>query len=494
MKADDLFYVCIYKKGEEFVGHHASQVNEFEDSLEKQKIKIRDLDEKKLEQNENIIKNIFGEYCNSLISYIDILPLIASLTPTLTYGLRSKKLIDFLNDKSSSYEDNSGRIILNVPVRYFDEFKSISDGASKAHSVGRQIPKMLIIGIVSSYEHHLSLIIREILRKNPGRLAASDRQVSVKDVFDSGDIESFKEQVLDKEIDIIMRCSFEEQVSWIEKAVGIRSEIKADYGDWPKLVEIFERRNLFTHANGFINDRYLKKAKKLNFPKRDGIVKGHELLAGPRYFKEALETICEFGIKITQVCWRKIENGNEKIADDALCAFGFEFIERGRYNLAIKIFEFFFSLSGKKEEERRLVSLVNLANAYKLNGDSKKAEKLLDKEDWSVVNDNFRISVMAVREDCDEVIRLMKRMGASCDFGERAYEEWPVFFHVRDDDRFRNTFEEIFGRKYSPAPKKRRGILELMGREESVGEEDEKTLKNRRLRTRKPEMVASPNC
>lgn len=266
-----------------------------------------------------------------------------------------------------------------------------------------------------------------------------------------------------------MRTSFEEQVSWVEAAVGIRNEISAEYGDWPRLVEIFERRNLFTHTNGIVNDRYLKKSEKLKFEGYENLSKGMELLANPKYFRAALEYICDFGIKITQVCWRKIEKGSERAADDALGDFGFELIQRGRYNLAIKILEFFFSLKGKKDEERRLICLVNLANAYKLNGDTKKAQKLLDQEDWSVVNDTFRISVAAVQGRCEEVVRLMRKMGAGCDFGERAYEEWPIFFHVRDQPEFRVAFEEVFKHEYSPSPKKRRGILDVI--EKSIWEE-----------------------
>jgi hypothetical protein len=231
-----------------------------------------------------------------------------------------------------------------------------------------------------------------------------------------------------------------------------------------RLVEIFERRNLFTHTNGVINDRYLKKAEKLKFKGFEKLKRGGELLAGPKYFKQSLEIMCEFGVKLIQVCWRKTEAESADEADELLSDFGFDLIERGYYSLAIKVFEFFVDLKGSKSEERRLRSIVNLANAHKLNGDEKKACKILDQQDLSIVNDTFKVCIASVRGEVEEVVLLMRRLGTGCEFGERAYEEWPVFFHVRDDERFKDAFKEVFAREYVPSPRRRRGIIDAVGR------------------------------
>jgi hypothetical protein len=104
----------------------------------------------------------------------------------------------------------------DVPIGHYGVFLNIQSVAQTSHEVGRQIPKMLMIGIVSSYEHHISLLIRQILKSQPQRLENSEKTMTVKEVFEAGDLESFKEVILDKEIDSVMRLSFEDQVTFLE--------------------------------------------------------------------------------------------------------------------------------------------------------------------------------------------------------------------------------------------------------------------------------------
>jgi hypothetical protein len=245
--------------------------------------------------------------------------------------------------------------------------------------------------------------------------------------------------------------------------MGSKRPIRDSYKDWPMLVEIFERRNLFTHTNGVVSQRYIDKAEQIGFPDGNKISKGKELFAGPNYFKKSLERISEFGLKIIQVSWRKMADTEGKIADKALTDFGFELIERGKYNLAIKVYEFYFELrGGERDELHRRMSVVNLSNAYKLSGDSKASDDTLNSEDWSAVGDSFKISIAAVRGDSDKVIELMRKCGKDCEIGEHAYEEWPVFYHVRDHEGFATAFESVFGRKFTPKAKERRGIFNLL--------------------------------
>ena len=459
----EFFYVCVYKKNGQAVGHIISPDGEFKDDMDEQKLELDHENELKNKSSEEYL-SIFNSFCTSMLSYVEILPFVASISPFMSYSIRSGEFLNFLNDNSVISEETDAKTVFKMKSRYWKECSEISESAVKASEVGQQIPKMLMIGIVSSYEHHLARLIKRILLDNPSKLASSERQISVKEVFDLSDILNFKEMILEKEIDLAMRNSFEEQISWVEKAVGIKKEIKSEYGDWPKVVEIFERRNLFTHTNGVVNDRYLKKASKLKFSGHSKFSKGQELLTNPKYFRSSLETILEFGVKLIQVIWRKVDKPSKIMQDDSLGDIAFEMIERGYYSLAIKILEFFFFLDGAKREERRLVCLVNLANAYKLIGDNNKARQLLDAEDFSVVSDVFRICVASVREEVGEVVRLLKKMGAECEFGERAYEEWPVFFHVRDDVAFQAAFAEVFKRDFVPAPKKRRGVVQSVAK------------------------------
>ncbi|RWO87101.1 hypothetical protein [Mesorhizobium sp.] len=459
MEAIERFHVCIFKKDGQLLGHKLAFDSAFEKSIEEQQAK--DSEEKSV--NDNKYKEVFELFCNSMMGYIDILPFISAVTPSITKEIQLDNITKFLRENSNGSIEEESRIIFDVGIEHYGSFLNIQSVAQTSYEVGRQIPKMLMIGIVSSYEHHISLLIRQILKSNPQRLENSEKTMTVKEVFEAGDLDSFKEVILDKEIDSVMRLSFEEQVTFLEKLMGSKRQIKDGYKDWPILVEIFERRNLFTHTNGVVSQRYIDKAEQVGFSDKNKISKGKELFAGPNYFKKSLERISEFGLKIIQVSWRKMLESEGKIADKALTDFGFELIERGKYSLAIKVYEFYFELrSDERDELHRRMSVVNLSNAYKLSGDSKASEETLNGEDWSAVSDSFNISIAAVKGDVERVIELMKKTGKDCEIGENAYEEWPVFFHVRDHDNFAPAFESVFGRKFTPKAKERRGTFNLL--------------------------------
>ena len=89
--------------------------------------------------------------------------------------------------------------------------------------------------------------------------------------------------------------------------------------------------------------------------------------------------------------------------------------------------------------------VVNLANAIKLRGDATKAKELLEKEDWSAASQEFQICVGAVRDDVEEVCKLMRQAGGDGPVSSSDFRDWPVFRGIRNDPAFASAFEEVFG-------------------------------------------------
>jgi hypothetical protein len=73
------------------------------------------------------------------------------------------------------------------------------------------------------------------------------------------------------------------------------------------------------------------------------------------------------------------------------------------------------------------------------------AKKLLDGEDWSAVNDDFSISVAAVRNDVDGVVALLERIGPNGRPNAEDYRTWSVFRGMRNHPRFKAAFSKAFG-------------------------------------------------
>lgn len=397
--------------------------------------------------------HLFSKFKASMFAYIDMLPFIAGFGPAMSWMVRTEDLIRLLNNESTSKIDDDNRTIYELPISLYQKFKEIEGVTDSFSLIGNQVPKMLIIGIVSSYEYYSTLLIREIFKKNNGIIEGSEKTISVKDVFLSGNIDEFKEIIIDKEIEDVMRRGFPDQIKWFEKNLGINKPISGDYDIWNELVEIFERRNLFAHANGIIGKRYIDKISNLNLKDYNKIKKGKELFAHRKYFKNSLENITELRVKLIQVVWRKLYPSEADTADQAITNFAFELIEKGEYKLSAKIYLFAESMNKKKENKESRINIVNLSNCYALMGDKKKMEETLETLDWSAVSDDFLICIAAVRADVTKVTTLMNKLKHDDTWDELNYERWPVFFQIREIDEFSKKFEELYGRPLAFSPK-----------------------------------------
>jgi len=216
------------------------------------------------------------------------------------------------------------------------------------------------------------------------------------------------------------------------------------------LIEVFERRHLFAHTDGIVSDKYLNVLTQHNLLKED-LKKGHRLTAPPEYFKKSIHNVIEFSAKLIQVVWRKSENEVE-LADELLGTFCFELIEREQYQLAADLLLFSESLKGTKAEQQRLVNKVNLANCYNLMDNTQKALEILDSEDWTARSDYFNICVAAVKRDLDTVLDFMLRLQNNPDWKIENFQEWPVFNKIRDEERFKKQFLEVYGLEYVSTP------------------------------------------
>lgn len=463
-KSKTEFFLCLYKESGNHIGHSISVESEFPETLKaiperNERIRQNIEREEKVGTGEELkspFERIFKQFSNSMLGYMEILPTVSSLIPSMSTLSTVKSIGGFAEKYGRSVESCEGYDLYVVEIGFMQQLVQLMQRLQTASMVGRQIPKMLIMGIVSSYEHNFSLLVREIFKKYPEKLENSKREFTIKDVFQSASIEEFREAILEKEMDNILRESFVEQVKWIEKNLSISEPISEAHKSWDDLVEVFERRNIYAHANGIVNSHYLKRPSEAK--KRFKAEKGKELRANSKYINSSTELICEFGIKLMQVAWRKMEKENEERASECLGDLGYELILQGKYRLAAKILEFAKTLRGNISEQRKRIDLINLASAYKLMKDVDKSSSLIKSVDWEIANYEFQISVAAVLDNDEKVISLMEAVSKSEKFSDKYFEEWPVFNHLRENENFKNEFERIYGRKLAVA-KKSRGVL-----------------------------------
>ncbi|MHA6730168.1 hypothetical protein [Devosia sp. A369] len=133
-------------------------------------------------------------------------------------------------------------------------------------------------------------------------------------------------------------------------------------------------------------------------------------------------------------------------ADSALNETGLNLIRDREYFLAEKLLDLgAFHFKKHSTDQARRMMVVNLANAVRLGGNKERAKMILGKEDWSATGPDFQICVAAVREDLNELCRLLRAGGTTGPILAEHYREWPVFRGIRRETDFANAFLDIFG-------------------------------------------------
>lgn len=408
---------------------------------------------------ESEVGSVFVEFTNSMLSYVDFLPVIASFGPAISAQVARTTMNKFLSENSIEVSQEEKFTTYKLLLGKQKSFNDVVETIKNAIDTGSDIPRMLLIGAVSSFENHMAMLARRLIEVYPSIIANKESSMSYKEIMEHDDMISVKSMILEKAIGDAFRGGIEDHARWFEKNLNIDS-IKNSYNKWKYLVEIFERRNLFVHAGGVVNKQYMTAISRSKFETKNNI--GDRLDANPKYFENALEVIVGFGTMLFQVAWRKAKSSEKEIADGLLTDFGYNLIVRGKYTLAIEILEFALSLRGDRAELLHRMLTVNLANAHLLAGNAEASDGVLKTLDWSAVSDDFSCCIASIRRDVDAVCAAMRRIGRTGSITAEDYENWPVFLHVRNHHSFISTFERIFRRTYLPAPNKRGSLADTL--------------------------------
>jgi hypothetical protein len=229
----------------------------------------------------------------------------------------------FLEKSCVSCDRAPERIIYKFGLEQYSDIKRFQENMIAARSTSRALPRLLTVGLVTSLEYHLNLVMKEIASKFPERIFEKEKTIPISKVVKFGSIDELKDAVINDEIDRAQRENFETQIKWIIDKTGM-SDFTPNYSEWPDVLELLERRNLFVHANGTVNDYYLRAASKYGFSKKDGPVLGEELHAGPKYYTASVQLVIHFGTMLLQTAWRKISPDESEAADKSIANLGYE--------------------------------------------------------------------------------------------------------------------------------------------------------------------------
>jgi hypothetical protein len=347
-----------------------------------------------------------------------------------------KPLLDARKSKTLSLSSES--------VEY-QEYSKLKKASDKARLAERIVPQSFLISMVSQYDAFLIAATKNLFLLKPEKIRTAERTISVKDLAKFSTIEEVLQELIEDELDEVLRGSHLSQIQWVAKKFDFTLDTKDTLIE--RFIEVTERRNLCVHSEGLVSKQYKDRTKELTKDIAPSTKLGEHLPVGRSYMEQARNTLFETGIRTIQIAWRKARPDQGQEQDGFLISIVFELLVREDYTLARNMSDFAASLRGIASEVNKLKLCINRAQAYKWSGKDQEAKEIVNKVDWGASSANFRLAAAVINDDYAEVAKLMKIVPKEGEDGITAsnYRLWPLFKDIRKMEGFQKAFKTRFG-------------------------------------------------
>jgi len=304
----------------------------------------------------------------------------------------------------------------------------------------------MFLSLFSELDAFTEGFLSALFKLKPEIILGNQKQFSAQEILECDSIEVFKEKVIQKEIDTIKRESYIEQISIFEKIFSI-STLK-QFSNWSKYVEITQRRNIIMHNDGVVSEQYRSICTSNNVDCVGEL--GEKLEIGYEYLMDAISIIEEVSTKLAQIIWRKCFPGDELSGefDAVLNETIFSFLSVEEWGLSRELGEFAHNIIRPRSNVFKMMFLVNYCIALNKLDKQHSVVELLNAVDFSVMSLEFLLAKYVLLNDIDNVVDIMKRIGTAGEyFKKETYPRFPLFSEIREEEKFKDTYQTIFGEK-----------------------------------------------
>ena len=371
---------------------------------------------------------------------------LASFSRIIGPALARVVLIEATLGRKSTFSkirETKTKAIYGLTDSQFEEVSESVTNATKIKNAFEVVPNSVLLSIVATYDAHVGNITRFSLLNNPQRIISGDQTYKARDIFKASSFDELLQSIVDDEVHLILWESHQKQIEKIEELFGF--SIIQNFPFWGKFIEVFERRNLVAHGVTNANERYISICEKSDCPENERLALGEEIDLDSVYLRKSVDSLLLFLIVLVWNIWIKLKRNEFADAYEKINKISYILISEGRYRLSTRLLTIMIGWKNKDIPERsRRMMVINLANAHKFLEEREESEEVLKTYQWDSVSDDFKICEAAVREDTSEVCRLMPKFKDEEAISKVDFRTWPVFNWVRDDEKFRAKFQEVF--------------------------------------------------
>lgn len=391
----------------------------------------------------NCLKN-FLKHVNGLQKAIEVSMLIA----TSLRERENNKIKEFIDKNGKDLKITKGVRKFRLDIQQNFIYKNLINEEEKSAVAVKLIPRSIFISLVSQFDLLVADMMKAVLIKYPA-IISKEKTLTFEEALNLKSFNELREYFISNEIDEVLRGNHIRHIDWFEKKIKIK--LKDSLGKkWQSFVELTERRNLFVHADGIVNDTYINNCKNYGVELDKNLKKGEILYISPEYFKNSYNCLYEIAVKLSWLVWRKMETKDiEEIDTFFNTEIGVELISQKEYQLSENIFSFILDNCKESSDLLKSIFLINLALTKKSKGNIIEAKNILNTRDWSASRIELRFVVHVLLKEFKEALILMEKIGKGSDLINReSYETDPVYKELRETSDFKKVFKKIYGEEY----------------------------------------------
>ncbi|MDR0953514.1 MAG: hypothetical protein LBM71_04975 [Elusimicrobiota bacterium] len=393
-------------------------------------------------KEKHCIEEELDSFLHNLSSLELSFPFLLNLMDSF-HGLAHNNFVEFINKVATQEKNKKGEDILRIKGENARKARKQEEKVKVLFTASELVAQQFVLSMVSQYDFFIGRLLRCLYQIKPEILNQSEKQLSYKDLSSFESIEAVKENIIEKEVDSFLRDSHLKQFETLEKKLSI--DLRKDLDIFPTFIELTERRNLFAHTNGIVSSQYINICKKEDALFNKNIRKGYKIGVNLDYLKQASDCLLEIAIKLAHVIWQKIDEKTLEKSSIHILNMSYRFLQEKRYHLDVKILSFFTENQFKNKFNDNVYKplKINLAQAYKWNGQEDFCKNIINSEDWSASSDLLLLAVAVLQDKTNDACLLMKNKKA-VDLNARDYREWPLFQKMRKEQKFQETFKKVF--------------------------------------------------
>ncbi len=393
--------------------------------------------------NPNLLKDMFGTVKNYKEEGMVLLHVISKMDPQFQIPADKIPIDEILKKhdlKLKLKKEKDGKVGMTiVGGKNAKDFRFDEALAAISKSMAQQ--SLLFHGFfitsVSLSESFLSQVIFQYFSKYQHVDGCDEKTIKFKELRTFDSLEEVKNYLVESKVLEIMRGGFEEWVNFLKTFPKISLSGYLD-ADKDRLVEVFQRRNVWVHNDGLVNGIYLSKVSP---ELKKNLKKGKELSITPVYIRNSMNLLERNFLLMTLELWKKLEPENEERAE-IIENVGFRHLNEERWQVAKGLY-YFGMMDKEMPEGRQMVAKINYWQCCKWLGEFKSVEDEIKNADFSAIDGVYSLGRFALLDDFSSLTRDLPDAIKAKDLKLKDLETWPLFKEYRKSPEYEKVLKKI---------------------------------------------------